>query len=57
MAEYLRELWEHRSDSYWWADHQLELAVLIALAAGSISLVFKYAELRLEAAAKARLDG
>jgi hypothetical protein len=52
MLEHLREMWEHKGDSYWWADHQLELAVLVALAAGSIGLVFKYAELRLEVAAR-----
>lgn len=48
MSEYLRELWEHRSDGYFWADHQLELAVLVALAAGTIGLVFTYAELALK---------
>lgn len=50
MTEYLREMWDRRADGYYWADHQLELAVLAALLAGSISLVFKWAELRLEAA-------
>lgn len=49
MGEYLREMWERRGDGYYWADHQLELAVLAALLAGSIGLVFKWAELRLEA--------
>jgi hypothetical protein len=58
MSEYLRELWEHRGDGYYWADHQLELAVLAALAAGLISLAFKWAELRLEASmSDAVIDG
>lgn len=56
MIEHLREMWERKGDGYYWADHQLELAVLIALAAGSIGLVFKYAELRLELAAKGAGD-
>lgn len=49
MFDRLRDMWEHRDDGYWWADHQLELAILVALAAGSIGLMFKWAELAIEA--------
>ena len=49
MVDYLREMWDRRGDGYYWADHQLEAAVLAALLAGSIGLMFKWAELRLEA--------
>jgi hypothetical protein len=45
MPELWQELREHWDDGYWWADRQLLLAVLVALAAGTIGLVFKTLEL------------
>lgn len=47
MSEFLSELRDHWSDGYWWADHQLELAVLVAVLAGTIELVFAYLKLRM----------
>lgn len=36
MSEFLQDLRDHWNDSYWWADHQLLLAVLL----GIVSLGF-----------------
>lgn len=41
MREFLDELREHWDDSYWWADHQLLMAVLLGL----VGLAFTAAEL------------
>jgi hypothetical protein len=50
LSEFLDELRLRWRDSYFWADHVMLQTVLLCLAAGAISLAFKYAELRLEAA-------
>jgi hypothetical protein len=44
MSELLAELREHWDDGYWWADRQLLLAALCALAAGIIGLAMKILE-------------
>lgn len=45
MRDFLDELRAHWDDGYWWADRQLLLAVLCALAAGTIGLAMKVLEL------------
>lgn len=46
MSDFLSELREHWSDGYWWADRQLLLAILAALATGVVGLLFTYLEAR-----------
>ena len=50
MSDFLSELREHWDDGYWWADRQLLLAVLAALATGIVGLVFAFLETRMRAA-------
>lgn len=47
MSEFFAELREHWDDGYWWADHQLEAAILAALVAGLLELGFAYVKLRM----------
>ena len=49
MSDFLAELREHWDDGYWWADRQLLLAVLAALATGIVGLGFAYLEARVRA--------
>lgn len=51
MSDFLAELREHWDDGYWWADRQLLLAVVVALIAGTIELMFVYLKTRVTAAA------
>jgi hypothetical protein len=54
VSEFLAELREHWDDGYWWADRQVLLAIVVALIAGSLELVFVYLKARiLRAAAEA----
>lgn len=53
MSDFLSELREHWNDGYWWADRQLLLAILAAIATGLIGLLFAYLETRVRAAAAA----
>ena len=53
MTDFLSELREHWNDGYWWADRQLLLAVLVALATGIIGLGFAFLEARVRAAVAA----
>jgi len=49
VSDFLAELREHWDDGYWWADRQLLLAVLAALATGIVGLGFAYLEARVRA--------
>lgn len=53
MSDFLSDLREHWDDGYWWADRQLLLAVLAALATGIVGLLFVYLEARVRRAVAA----
>lgn len=53
MIDFLAELREHWNDGYWWADRQLLLAILMALATGALGVAFAYLEGRARKAAMA----
>lgn len=54
LRELARDAWEHRGDSYWWADHQWLMVAGLALLSGLIGFGFKWAELSLEARYRGR---
>ena len=56
LRELLTEAWEHRGDTYWWLDHMVLQAILLALATGLVGLAVKYAELRMVNAMKGGVD-
>lgn len=47
MREYLQELCDNWTDSYWRADHPEVMAVAIAILTGAIGLAFAYVEIHL----------
>jgi hypothetical protein len=47
VSEFFAELREHWDDGYWWADRQLLLAILVAVLAGTLELVFVYLKARI----------
>ncbi len=49
LRDYLDELRENWRNAYWWADHTFLQTVLACTLVGMIGLVFKWAELSLEA--------
>lgn len=53
MTEFLSDLREHWNDGYWWAEHQIELAVIVALVTGFLGVGFAYLEARVRKAALA----
>lgn len=53
MNDFLSDLREHWNDGYWWADRQILLAIIVALATGLLGVGFAYLEARVRKAAMA----
>lgn len=57
MSEWLEELREKWSDSYWRLDHPEVAAIIIALATGLIGLLFTYLQARIAKSVQGGQDG
>ncbi len=53
MSDFITDLKEHWNDSYWWADHQVLMAILV----GMIGLAFHAMTLMMDRAWTAVPDG